>query len=114
MKETTELFVALFQTVNSIVLAAKDGKLDANDIALLIPLIISWQQAVKDLRFAQEAAAATPAQIEAAFNTASNQLGALAPDVKAAVVGISKGAYYGYWLAAKKGFEAGLAAAKSA
>lgn len=105
------MFVALFQTVNSVVLASKDGKLDAGDIGLLIPLIISWQAAIKDLRFAQEAAAAAPAQIESMFNTAGNQLGGLAPDVKYAVLAIAKGAYTGYWLAARKGFEAGKAAA---
>ncbi len=112
MKETTELFVALFQTVNSVVLAGKDGKLDAGDIGLLIPLVISWQAAIKDLRFATEATAATPVQIETMFNTASNQLGGLPPDVKYAVTAIAKGAYTGYWLAARKGYEAGFQAAK--
>jgi hypothetical protein len=114
MKESTELFVALFKTVNSIVLAAADKKIDANDIGLIIPLIISWQAAIKDLTFAQEASNATATDIETMFNTAAKELNALPADVRYAVINIAKGGYIGYWLAARKGFEAGYSAAIAA
>lgn len=114
MKESTELFIALFKTVNSIVLAAADKKIDEKDIGLIIPLIISWQAAIKDLTFAQEAAKATSTDIETMFNTSSKELNALPADVRYAVVEITKAGYIGYWLAARKGYEAGYSAAIAA
>lgn len=60
----------------------------------------------------QDAAKATPADIEAMFASASAELSGLSAEVKYAVVAIAKGAYAGYWIAARKGYEAGLKAAK--
>lgn len=111
MKETKELLAALFQTVNAIALASKDGKLGTDDIAMLIPLIFAWQEAVKDLRFAGEAANAKPADIDNLFSDTDGQLSALHPETRYGIVTLTKGAYVGYWLGTKKGFEAGFKAA---
>ena len=111
MKETTELLQSAFKTVNTIALIRADGKIDVNDVQHLIPLIFSWQAAIKDLKFASEAQAATPAQVDAAFATAAKELISVDSNFAAGFTNAAKGYYYTYWLAVRQGFEAGLAAA---
>ena len=108
MKETTELFGAVFATLNTVKTAASDGKLDLQDLPLLLPLIFDWQKAIQNLTFAQEARAATPDMIDAAFATAGRKLTAWTPEQAAGFVNLLKGLYYGYWLAANAGFDAGF------
>ena len=107
MKETTEVFVAGFKTINAWVLANKDGKLDGNDLQLALPLIFSWQAGIKDLRFASETAAATPANIDAMFNLCEQELTALTPENRYAITNSIKGGYVAYWGLAKASFQAG-------
>ncbi len=112
MKETTEFLRAGFKTVNAYALAKADGKLDGTDLQFALPLVFTWQEGIKDLRFAQEAAAATPAQIDAAFNTASTELGsAIDPNWKYAFTTAAKGYYATYWGISNTAFQAGRLAA---
>lgn len=109
MKETTELLSAIFSTLNTVKLAAQDGKLDIQDLPLLLPLIFDWQKAIQNLTFAQEARAATPDMIDAAFATAGRKLTAWTPEQAAGFVNLLKGLYYGYWLAANAGYDSAVA-----
>ena len=113
MKETTEFFQAGFFSVNSYAEAKKDGKLDGNDIQFLLPLFFKWQAGIKNLKFAQEAATATPAQIDAAFDTAAREMtsAALTPEFKYAFKKAAHGYYCTYWGLTKEAFEAGRRAA---
>lgn len=107
MKETTELFVAAFKSVNTASLVMADKKLDPNDLQYILPLVFSWQAAIKDLTFAQEASKATGAQVDAAFATAAKELTNLAADTAVGVTNAAKGYYSTYWLAVKDGAAAG-------
>lgn len=110
MKETTELLSAIFSTLNTVKLASADGKLDLQDLPLLLPLISRWSAAIKDLRFAQEARAATPGDIDTAFVTAARELTAWPSAQAAGFTALFRGMYYGYWLASNAGYEAAIAA----
>lgn len=109
MKETTELFQAIFRTANSVKLAAADKKLDKNDLQHIIPIIFGWQAAIEDLIFYQEATKATGALIDAMFATAAKELSAFSDDSKTAIVNLTKGVYSTYWVAVKAGSAAGKA-----
>jgi len=109
MKETTELLSAIFATLNTVKVASADGKLDIQDLALLLPLIFDWQKAIQNLTFAQEARAADTTAIDRAFADASAKLTAWTPAQKTGFVAIARGMYYGYWLAANSGYEAAIA-----
>ena len=109
MKETTELLTAIYSTLNTVKIAAADGKLDLQDLSLLLPLIFTWQKAIQNLTFAQEARSATPDTIEAAFNSAAQSLTAWTPEQKYAFTQLLKGLYSGYWLAANAGYNAAVA-----
>lgn len=109
MKETTELFQAVFRTANSVKLAAADKKLDENDLQYILPIVFGWQAAIKDLIFYQEAVKATGALIDAMFATAAKNLSAFSDDTKTAIVNLTKGVYSTYWVAVKGGAAAGKA-----
>lgn len=114
MKETTEFLRAGFKTVNAYALAKADGKLDGSDLQFALPLVFSWQEGIKDLRFAQEAAAAAPADIDAAFAEAGKELTAVTPEFAYAFTNSAKGYYTTYWGISNTAFQAGYAAAVKA
>lgn len=113
MKQTTEFLQAGFASVNGYAEAKKDGKLDGNDIQFVIPLFFKWQTGVQGLTFPQDAAKATPAAIDAAFVTASQELTSsnITPNFKYGFTQAMKGYYTTYWLISNVSFQAGKLAA---
>ena len=113
MKETTEFLQAGFASVNGYAEAKRDGKLDGNDIQFVIPLFFKWQTGIQNLTFPQDAAAATPAAIEAAFVTASKELTSsnMTANFKYGFTQAVKGYYTTYWLISNVSFQAGRLAA---
>ena len=111
MKQTTEFLVAGFKTVNAYALAKKDGKLDGSDLQFALPLVFAWQEGIKDLTFAQDAAGASPSDIDIAFETASRELTAVNPNWAYAFTNAAKGYYCTYWGIATTSFQAGYLAA---
>ncbi len=109
MKETTEAFEAGFKAVDTIIDVRSDGKINEQDIPKLLNLIFPIIAGIKDLTFAQEAKAATPATIDAAFLKASKQFTVAGPDFAAGFTGAVKGYYYTYWLAVRQGHATGVA-----
>jgi len=110
MKETTEFLEALTGTINSGFQAAADGKLGIEDLSYFFDDIGRWQAGVKDLRFAQEAASSTPAQVDAAFQKAAAQMNGVPEDTAYSISNALKGLYCIYRIAAKAGREAGYKA----
>lgn len=100
MQSTLELIKALFASINSAYLIMADKKLDGSDLAFILPLIFKWQEGIKDLTFAKDAANATEDSIENLFKLASVELNAVPTKQRYAIVNMVKGYYCTYWIIA--------------
>lgn len=109
MKETTEFLEALTGTVNSGFQAAADGKLGVEDIAFFFDDISRWQEGIKNLTFAQEAAKSTPEGVENAFAAANAQMGNVPPALRYDITNALKGFYSLYRLGVAHGKQQALA-----
>lgn len=106
MKETRELGLALAGTLNSVAQANADGKLDLADLQYFFDDIFKWQEAIKDLTFAQEAALSDEADVEILFKDVRGQLNAFNSEISYDIATGLKGIYCIYRLAARAGWNA--------
>ena len=102
LKETTELIVATNKTTNSTKQAIDSEGGVISKIGFFLDDIGAWEQAGKDLRFAQEAPTATLDSINVMFEEGEDELSAFDDETAGLIINVQKGLYSAYVLARKE------------